>query len=218
MFSGPLAYIPASVTGIISSALADPSWPDIYIHQTAVAPHFGSGPLVRVAEDALGIKRNVLANYIEPSEGKDAYYNGLGIGRPYSRGLVTLRSKDPFDKPLIDPKYYSDRRDADVMIEGTQFPISATVTEVKKRIIVYFSRAGIRKILRIYENAPSFRKLNATLANGPLKGCDKYTFGSTKYWDCYVRTFTLTAWHPCCTCPMQGRKNAGNAVVDSELR
>ncbi|GAB5367213.1 hypothetical protein AAMO2058_001210500 [Amorphochlora amoebiformis] len=37
---------------------------------------------------------------------------------PYSKGTVRLRSSDPKDKPLIDPKYLSDPRDLECIVEG----------------------------------------------------------------------------------------------------
>ena len=117
--AGPMAFVPVSVTGKMSSSFAHPYWPDLFVHQFAAAPHYGSGPLVRVVEDIIGLKRNLLASYVEPTEGKDAYFNFLCVGRPHSRGQVTLRSNDPFAKPLIDPQYYSDPRDVDIMVEGT---------------------------------------------------------------------------------------------------
>ena len=111
--------VPVSVTGKMASSYADPSWPDLLMHQSALGVHYGSGPLIRLVEDIVGLQRNFLANYVEPAEGKDAFFNLLSVGRPHTRGQITLRSKDPFDKPLIDPKYYSDPRDAEIMIEGT---------------------------------------------------------------------------------------------------
>jgi choline dehydrogenase len=48
--------------------------------------------------------------------------NGYAIGfsamLPRSRGSVRLRSADPADRPLIDPRYLSDPRDVEVMKEG----------------------------------------------------------------------------------------------------
>jgi choline dehydrogenase len=46
---------------------------------------------------------------------------GLGInqGRPYSRGAITLRSADPLAAPVIDPRYFSDPRDMEVLIDAT---------------------------------------------------------------------------------------------------
>lgn len=38
--------------------------------------------------------------------------------RPHSRGTITLASKDPLAKPLIDPKYLSDDRDRAALMAG----------------------------------------------------------------------------------------------------
>ena len=214
--TGPLAFLPVSVTGKISSSFAHPSWPDLFVHQAAIAPHTGSGPFIRVLEDALGFQQNFLSTFTEGSEGKDAFYNALSLGRPYSRGQLTLRSSDPFDKPLIDPKYYSDPRDAEIMIEGMLCELENH--KIRARIWIC-SFEGIQKLLRIYEDSSIFKNLNATLANGPVEGCDKYGVGSKKYWDCFIRTFTVTIWHPCCTCPMKSHNiSANDGVVDSKLR
>ncbi|ORY55535.1 GMC oxidoreductase [Leucosporidium creatinivorum] len=40
--------------------------------------------------------------------------------RPYSRGQVTISSGSTFDKPVIDPKYFSDERDLTVLLEGVK--------------------------------------------------------------------------------------------------
>jgi len=38
--------------------------------------------------------------------------------RPKSRGQIRLKSTDPEDHPLIDPRYYSHPNDIQVMMEG----------------------------------------------------------------------------------------------------
>jgi choline dehydrogenase len=40
--------------------------------------------------------------------------------RPHSRGEITLRSADPFDDPIMDPRYFSDPRDLDTLVEGVR--------------------------------------------------------------------------------------------------
>jgi choline dehydrogenase len=40
--------------------------------------------------------------------------------RPRSRGVIALRSADPFDHPSIDPRYFSDPRDLDTHVEGVK--------------------------------------------------------------------------------------------------
>jgi choline dehydrogenase len=37
---------------------------------------------------------------------------------PYSRGSVTLRSSNPFDKPMIHPGYFTDERDLTTLATG----------------------------------------------------------------------------------------------------
>ena len=40
--------------------------------------------------------------------------------RPYSRGTVALASGDARDAPLIDPRFFSDSRDLDLLVRGAQ--------------------------------------------------------------------------------------------------
>ena len=48
--------------------------------------------------------------------------NGVTIGvvllRPKSSGFVKLRSKNPLDKPIIQPNYFSNKEDLDLLVEG----------------------------------------------------------------------------------------------------
>jgi choline dehydrogenase len=52
------------------------------------------------------------------------YRHGVALGpilqKPHSRGVISLRSADPKDKPIIDPRYLSDPDgvDRDAMLEG----------------------------------------------------------------------------------------------------
>lgn len=43
-------------------------------------------------------------------------------GRPKSRGEIRLASRSPWDKPIIDPKYFSHPDDIVSMVEGNYFP------------------------------------------------------------------------------------------------
>jgi choline dehydrogenase-like flavoprotein len=44
----------------------------------------------------------------------------VDVLRPYSRGEVKLRSREPRDAPLIDPRFLSDERDLDLLVWGAQ--------------------------------------------------------------------------------------------------
>jgi choline dehydrogenase len=51
--------------------------------------------------------------------------HGFSVGPtliyPKSRGELTLRSNNPFDPPAIDPRYFSDKSDLDLMVEAFRF-------------------------------------------------------------------------------------------------
>ncbi|CAG7816039.1 unnamed protein product, partial [Allacma fusca] len=138
--------IPAASTSVMSSSFTDPSWPDIFAHQACVAPHKGSQPMVQLADQVLGFKPGILSSHYAVNEGKDSYFLSISLGRPFSRGEVYLQNRDPFEKPLMDPKYFSDRRDVDILVEG------------------------IKKHLRLFEEAPTFKKLGAHLPTNPFPG------------------------------------------------
>jgi hypothetical protein len=38
--------------------------------------------------------------------------------RPKSRGTLRIRSQDPFDYPIIDPRYLENRLDVELLIRG----------------------------------------------------------------------------------------------------
>ena len=44
----------------------------------------------------------------------------VDVLRPYSRGTVSLNSKDPREAPMIDPKFLDDERDLRALVKGAQ--------------------------------------------------------------------------------------------------
>jgi choline dehydrogenase-like flavoprotein len=110
---------------------------------------------------------------------------------PKSRGTIELRSSDPYDYPIINPKYFSDPEDMKTIVEALK------ITQ------------------RMIETEP-FRALNAKLFKKPEE-CDKPSFKSDKYNECIARTITLTSYSPVGTCRM-GSSSSPTSVVDPELR
>jgi choline dehydrogenase len=94
--------------------------------------------------------------------------------KPHSRGSITLRSRHPKDKPIIDPQYLTDDAGAD----------RATLME------------GLRICARIAES-PALRSVIGTIAR-PV-GADKLddaTFEES------INTCSHTLYHPVGTCRM----------------
>ena len=61
------------------------------------------------------------ASFYEPVTRLDTATIFVVLVRPKSRGRIQLRSADPADHPIIDPRYYSHPQDAKVMLEGIRF-------------------------------------------------------------------------------------------------
>ncbi|KAF5303559.1 hypothetical protein FQR65_LT08160 [Abscondita terminalis] len=113
---------------------------------------------------------------------------------PKSYGTLRLKSSNPYDYPLIDPRYLSDKegKDIELLYESIQFAI---------------------KLI----NTKAFQKLNASLLEQPFEPCSiKYRFLSKKYWYCHLRHFTLHIFHGSGTCKMG--PNEKNSVVDHNLK
>lgn len=61
-------------------------------------------------------------------------------------------------------------------------------------------------------------ELDATLNRVDFPGiCDEEEFDSDTYWECLIRHYAVTVYHPSCTCRMGGKDDT-TAVVDSKLR
>ncbi|WP_205874139.1 GMC family oxidoreductase [Mycobacterium camsae] len=54
---------------------------------------------------------------LQPAAGHGVVFGPILVA-PESRGQITLRSADPRDKPVIDPRYLSDPRDREAMMTG----------------------------------------------------------------------------------------------------
>jgi choline oxidase len=110
------------------------------------------------------------------------------VARPRSAGVVRLRSADPGDPPLIDPRYFTDPDGYD------------------EALIV----AGLRLARQIAEQ-PALRPwYGRELAPGPALQSDE-ELGR------YARLTSNTVYHPAGTCRM-GAADDADAVVDPHLR
>ncbi|XP_014244928.1 glucose dehydrogenase [FAD, quinone]-like [Cimex lectularius] len=125
-------------------------------------------------------------------QGKDAFNVVPVLLRPYSRGYLRLRSKNPFHWPLFYPNYYTDPRDIDAMVDG------------------------IKKALEIGLSKP-FQKFNSKLIDSKFPGCEHLEYMSDEYWGCCAMHLTTNLHHQVGTCKM-GPNNDPDAVVDPQLR
>lgn len=121
-------------------------------------------------------------------EGVTAFTIAADVLHSKAEGRVTLRSTDPADPPLIDPRYFTDPDgwDEQIMLEGL-------------------------KMARKIAKQPALAEWIAReVAPGPEVRSNKDMLD-------YIRRTSYTAYHPSGTCRMGASDDPG-AVVDPELR
>lgn len=114
--------------------------------------------------------------------------------RPRSVGSIRLRSRNPFDYPYIYPNYFTDPEGSDIktMVEGVKIAIAVSQTE-------------------------SMQRYGSQLIAYNWPGCVHLQRFTDPFWECMIRHYSVTIYHPVGTCKM-GPYWDPAAVVDPQLR
>ena len=135
---------------------------------------------------------DVAEEYLAKGPNEEGFNTNVIPTHLKSRGTLKLKSKDPFDHPVLDPQYLTDKRDIEDFI------------------------GGIRHWEKFIDT-PTMKGLGASFDQSKLSFCSQHEFRSDAYWECYVRHLAVTVYHHCGTCKM-GAVDDPSTVVDPELR
>ncbi|KAK3584936.1 hypothetical protein CHS0354_021817 [Potamilus streckersoni] len=122
----------------------------------------------------------------------DGFYVFVGLLHPKSKGTIRLRSRDPFDPPIIDPNYLAEEDDVKTLIRGF-------------------------RVMEKYLGTKAMQKIGVSLDLLNITVCGGHEFLSDAYVECLVRHIAITMYHPTSTCKM-GSPEDPSTVVDPQLR
>jgi choline dehydrogenase-like flavoprotein len=190
--SGPLTSL-GGCEGLawVKTKYADQNddWPDIEFHFVAGTPISDGGYSIRYND---GVRDDVWNAYYKPLVNTDTWQVIPMLLRPESVGTIRLTSTDPYTKPIIDPQYFSNVQDLNVLIEGTKIGLALSKTK-------------------------AFQEVGTKFYSKPFPGCEGYTLWTDDYWGCFIRQYSLTIYHYSGTCKM-GPSSDPTAVVDPRLK
>ncbi|KAF5286212.1 hypothetical protein FQA39_LY16382 [Lamprigera yunnana] len=188
--SGPLTIL-GGVEGLAfvntKYVNASDDFPDIEFHFISASTNSDGGAQIKKAH---GLKNDFYEKVYGPINSKDVWSVIPVLLRPKSRGLIKLRSKNPFDYPLIYPNYFQDDFDMKTLIEGVKVALALSKTS-------------------------AFKKYGSEMRRFP--DCDHLPMYTDAYWECMIRLYSVTIYHPVGTCKM-GPYWDQDAVVDPQLR
>ncbi|KAJ4426635.1 hypothetical protein ANN_26433 [Periplaneta americana] len=148
----------------------------------------------KIFSDSIGYTDDVYeAMFGIPNSEAEIFFPLVILQRPKSRGYIKLKSKDPKEQPVINPKYLSDPRDVQTLVEG------------------------IKLIIEILDSETLKQKFETEMSTTKIPGCEDKNIDSDDYWSCVVKKVTTTIYHPVGTCKM-GPRSDPDAVVDSTLK
>ncbi|XP_049793897.1 glucose dehydrogenase [FAD, quinone]-like [Schistocerca nitens] len=166
---GPLTVLGgAEAVGILNSSHNErgQDWPDLELLFAGGSTNVDEGGL-KMAHD---LSDEVYDKVYRPIKGQTSWtIFPIGL-HPRSRGLVRLRSRNPYDAPLFYPNYFADPRDVRAIVEGAQ-------------LAVRFSRT------------PAMRRYGSRLHDVPIPGCERIPFATDAYWECQLRHYTMLFHH-----------------------
>lgn len=191
LFRNGLMTIPggAEALAFMRTKYAPDEKPDLELLFASGSLHSDNG---RVLKTALRISDDVYDTVYKPIENEEAWSVWPIMQHPRSVGRLTLRSKNPFEPPKMDPNIFSHPADLEIILEGVKHAINISKTE-------------------------AFQAYGSRLHDIKLPGCKQFEFATDDYWRCAIKHLPSMMNHEVGTVKM-GPRTDTYAVVDEQLR
>ncbi|XP_016837552.1 glucose dehydrogenase [FAD, quinone]-like [Nasonia vitripennis] len=141
---------------------------------------------------AFGITERQFKQFFADSLYKHSWFIWPLLMKPKSRGEILLKSDDMSVYPRIIGNYFDDPDDVRIAVKGIRLAIEVSKTQ-------------------------AMQKYGSKLMEKPVPGCEDHEHDSDDYWECALKTYTITLCHHSDTCKM-GRKDDKTVVVDTRLK
>ncbi|XP_034936856.1 glucose dehydrogenase [FAD, quinone]-like [Chelonus insularis] len=188
--SGPFSIpLGAEALAFIKSKYALDDRPDIELLFFSGGIHSDNGLAIK---KSYGISDKVYNQVFKPLENRDAWSVWPIVQHPRSRGRITLKSKNPYDNPILQPNFFTHPADVEIILEGIKYAIKVAATE-------------------------PLQKYQSKLYDVKIPGCTSHKFASDDYFRCAIKTLPAMLNHEIGTAKM-GPVTDPEAVVDPELR
>lgn len=145
-----------------------------------------------ILSEAMRVRKDVHEAMFESLGDNETWTIWPIMQHPRSVGRISLRSKNPFDTPRLEPNFFSDPLDVEIILEGVKIAINIS-------------------------NSKAFQKYESRLHHGIVPGCKIFEFGSDDYWRCAIRHLPSMMNHEIGSVKM-GPRSDPDAVVDPRLR
>ncbi|KAL1424567.1 hypothetical protein MTO96_020049 [Rhipicephalus appendiculatus] len=186
--SGPFSHAyGVECLAFLSTPDADPTLPNIQFLLVNLNPTTVEAGYLAAK---VGVSE-IYETYYKQKQGHNAFMVVPILLHPKSSGFIRLKSADPEEYPIIDPKFLTNAADLDALVQGSKIAVQTLTTQ-------------------------AMRNGNVTIWDVALPACESAgPVWSESYLRCFVQHTSLSGWHPCCTAPMGTHPKA---VLDARLR